>query len=418
VSVYLKNSLNGNLYYLHLKKILFIVFILLTINIGSYAAEPDTNTDISIEPYFTQSIHLKWQDDINFSQNSANENDINNSAKKIANMPLQGLIVPEAGIAVKADRNPNYSFCLDFSVDAQIYDIYNIRFAPINFNLKKAYLTYRTDFLNKFLDDGIELQIGRDELLWGPSQNLDIRAPLDSFSSIAEDLPWDMLKYSGSIKLFENQKQNNNKLLNFSRVLSIFDNNWLIGQRFEYYPDNKWRLGLTEATFINNFKNSSIIYFNPLPIPLFNYLARQIAENELIIDKPEIEKNNYHNIGFDITWYPENNLQLYTEIILYDLTVWEDIKSSLNPTNYGLTIGGYFSDIFTNKDKNTDLSIEYNHLRVTEEANVFSASLIHDITDKCQIELIGTIKNSSNIDNQLNEKLQELTLNLEIQYRF
>ena len=138
MSVYLNNNLNGNLYYSYLKIIVFIVFILLAINIVPYAAETDTNTDFSIEPYFIQSIHLKWQDDINFSQNPANENDLNNFAKEIPNMYLQGLLVPEFGIAVKANSNPNYSFCLDFSADAQIYDIYNIRFAPINFNIKKS----------------------------------------------------------------------------------------------------------------------------------------------------------------------------------------------------------------------------------------------------------------------------------------
>ena len=268
------------------------------------------------------------------------------------------------------------------------------------------------------MDDGIELQIGRDELLLGPSQNLDIRASCSSISTIAEDIPWDMLKYSGKIKLNENQNHNNKEQLSFTRIFSIFDKKWLIGQRFEYSLNKKWRLGLSEATVINKYENSSLIYLNPIPIPLCHYFAGQFLEKEQITDKLKIDKNNYHNLGFDLSWFPEKNLELYIEMILYDLPVRAELNSFLHMDKYGLAIGGYFSDIFTNKGKDTDLRIEYNKTKLREEKTLFSASLIHDISKKCQIELSGTIKNSRNIDNQVNEKLQELALSIELQYRF
>jgi hypothetical protein len=416
VSVYLRKNLNDNIYYSYLKRIVFIIFFLLTVSIVSYAAEPTNNADFSIEPYFTQSIHLKWQDDINFSQNSANEYEPNNPATEIANLQLQGLLVPELGIGIKSDNSPRSSFCLDFSIDAQVYDIYNIRFAPVNFNIKKAYLTYRIDFLNEFVDDGIELQIGRDKLVWGPSQNLDIRAYRGSFPTITGDTPWDMLKYSGKIKLNDNQSQYNKNLLNFTRIFSIFDKKWLIGQRFEYFPDQKWRLGLSEATVINKYKNSSLIYLNPLPIPLFNYFAGQLLENGLTPDKPEIEKDNYYNLGLDVTWFPSKKLQLYTEMILYNLTDGQKLNSLLNPTNYGFTLGGYVSDIFSNK--NTDLRIEYSNFEIIEQSQLFSTSLIHDINQNCQLELTGVLEYILNKDKQLNQDTRELSFIIELNYRF
>ena len=404
MSVYLINILDTNSYYSYLKKITITLLLLLSISIIPYAAELENNLNIYVEPYFIQSVHLKWLDESNISQNPVNESYLNNAFKNIGDMQLQGLLVPELGIVIKANNYPDSLFCLDLSIDAQIYDIYNINFSPLNFNVNKAYLSYKLDFLSNFLEDGINLKIGRDELFWGPSQNLDIRGSLDSLVSIIEDNSWDMLKYSGIIKISDNQKQNNNNLLNFDKIFSLFD--------------NKWRLCLSEVTVINKYENSSLIYLNPIPILLFNYFAGQFLKKEQITDNLKINKNHYHNLGFDISWAPDKKLQLYAEMIFYDLSIRKELNTFLYTHNYGLTIGGYFSDIFTNKGKNADLGIEYSHLSLIEEANVFSASLIHDLTEKCQIELKGTIENSSNIDNQVNEKLEELTLKVELQYRF
>jgi len=218
--------------------------------------------------------------------------------------------------------------------------------------------------------------------------------------------------------LNESQNHNNKEQLSFTRILSIFDKKWLVGQRFEYSLNKKWRLGLSEVTVINKYENSSLIYCNPIPIPLCHYFAGQFLEKEKITDNLKIDKNNYHNLGVDLNWFLDKNMELYTEMIFYDLPVGKKLNTCLYSANYGLAIGGYFPDIFTNKGNATDLRIEYNKTNLREEATLFLASLIHNINKKCQIELSGTIKNSRNIDNQLNEKLQELALSIELQYRF
>lgn len=44
---------------------------------------------------------------------------------------FQGLLVPELGTIIKTDLQSDICLYLDFSVSAQIYDIYNNKFAPI-----------------------------------------------------------------------------------------------------------------------------------------------------------------------------------------------------------------------------------------------------------------------------------------------
>ena len=105
----------------------------------------------SIEPYFTQSVYLKWQEEAGIRD-------------------FQGLLVPELGTTIKGDLNADISAFLDISLVAQIYDIYNIEFSPVRLNINQTYLNYNTDFSDKYLPDSFKLEFYSD----GDSYNDDI----------------------------------------------------------------------------------------------------------------------------------------------------------------------------------------------------------------------------------------------------
>jgi len=130
--------------------------MLSVINITSFAAPPinkiasnditdnESEKSWSIDPYFTQSVHLKWIEEGNIGD-------------------FQGLLIPELGTIIKSDPQSDIFLYLDFSVSAQIYDIYNIRFAPVDFNVNSAKLTYKTDYSSKYLPDILQLELCPDD---------------------------------------------------------------------------------------------------------------------------------------------------------------------------------------------------------------------------------------------------------------
>jgi hypothetical protein len=71
-------------------------------------------------------------------------------------------LVPELGTVIKGNPQSDIFLYLDFSVTAGIFDIYNIRFAPLDFNANKASLTYKTDYSSKYLPDYLKLELYSD----------------------------------------------------------------------------------------------------------------------------------------------------------------------------------------------------------------------------------------------------------------
>jgi len=248
----------------------------------------------SIEPYFTQSVYLKWIEEGNIGD-------------------FQGLLVPELGTTIKGDLNADISAFLDISLVAQIYDIYNIEFAPVRLNINQAYLNYNTDFSNKYLPDNFKLELYSD----GDSYNDDI-----------------------------------------------------------------------------------------------------------------------YNFGFEAKWSPENDLELYTEFLLYNLFSEKSYNYSNN--SYELTIGAQCFDIFdTGNNKSTNFKIEYELLKnkinfqlnqrindslsleVTYAHNFhISTSINYNINKNWQLELSGLHRNTHIDNNESSNNAREFSLITSISYRF
>lgn len=280
----------------------FALLLMLTgINMTSFAEfsadEPillsSTNSEFekswTCSPYFTQSVHLKWQEEGGIKD-------------------FQGLLVPELGTIIKNDSQSDISLYLDFSVSAQIYDIYNIQFAPTNFNINEAYLNYKTDFSNRYLPANLKCEL---------------------------------------------------------------------------YPDN-----------------------------------------------------DLFNLGMESEWFRQNNLEVYTEILLYDLFSCADDK--LPDNNCGLTIGAQWSDIFNREDdKCTNFKIEFSSidkqalLQINQKIDsdlffeityttqpLISTSLNYDIYKNWQLELSALFSNIQEIDNQPNQNIREFSLITAFIYKF
>ena len=181
---------------------LFLLVILINLNITSFAAISDNESNLFISPddeseksqifypYFTQSVHFKW----------IKEGDIGD---------FQGLLVPELGTIIKTDPQSDICLYLDFSVSAQIYDIYNIKFAPVNLNVNKAYLNYKPDFSNKHMPDNIKFEIYSDNqiIVYDDSLNLGLEGAWllsEKVKLYAEFLLYDLFSC-------QNNKFSNNK---------------------------------------------------------------------------------------------------------------------------------------------------------------------------------------------------------------
>jgi len=151
--------LHNEFYSTFLIRIFISAILLLTlpeVSINSFAAFSDnqpassdslnnkSEKNISFNPYFTQTIHLRWQEEGGIGD-------------------FQGLLVPELGTSITVDPHSDISVCLDISLVVQIFDIYNIQFSPVSLNINQAYLNYKTDFSNKYMPDSFKFELCSDD---------------------------------------------------------------------------------------------------------------------------------------------------------------------------------------------------------------------------------------------------------------
>ncbi len=302
---------------------------------------------ISVSGYLNQKLHFKGQD-------------YNPTATSSAIKIDQGLYGLEFGTVISGEIWDNAAFLADFSVDIQVFDIKNIQFSPVELNLNKAYLKFKTDASQLSISDnilvlasldGFEIpaitwQIGRDEIKWGPGYS-------GSLILSNQTQPLDMISYSGNFDL--EQLIGNWGNLHFSKLFSLLDENrLLLGQRFEYSPDTPWRIGLSETSIA--VRDCGILYFNPIPFPLSNYLTQQIYSN--FPDISEKENNINYNIGLDLQYQFNNGAKIYGEVMFDDFIFYQQVNPY--PGRYGFSIGSHIPDIMDNAK--TDLIIEYTRI--------------------------------------------------------
>jgi len=309
--------------------------------------------------YLNQSLSLVGQ-----NEKIENKQKVENQGEYKKNMKLsQGLLELQFGAQLSGELWEEIPFMIDFSLATQIYDIYNVVFAPLSFNLNEAYLKFKTNSFCLSLPDSIaniplisivdeleipeiEWQVGREKMYWGPAY---------SGSLILSDraAPLDMISYSGNFDL--EQIASALGQLQFTKFFSYLDENRLLfGQRFEYSPDTPWRVALSETAVAA--QDCGIGYFNPLPFPLVNYLIQQIYSN--FPNLSEKENNINYNIGLDGQYLFDNGVKIYGEVMFDDFIFYQ--KDNPFPGRYGFTIGNYIPNIF--EDYQSDLVLEYTRI--------------------------------------------------------
>jgi hypothetical protein len=309
--------------------------------------------------YLNQSLSLIGQ-----NEKIENKQKIENQEEHKKNIKLsQGLFELQFGAQLSGELWEELPFMIDFSLTTQVYDIYNVDFAPLSLNLNKAYLKFQTNSFRLSLPDSIaniplisivdefeipeiQWQIGREEIFWGPAH---------SGSLILSDraAPLNMISYSGNFNL--EQIADGLGQLHFTKLFSYLDENRLLfGQRFEYSPDTPWRVALSETAIAA--QDCGIGYFNPLPFPLANYLIQQIYSNFPSLS--EKENNINYNIGLDGQYLFDNGVKIYGEVMFDDFIFYQ--KDNPFPGRYGFTLGNYIPNIF--QDYQTDLVLEYTRI--------------------------------------------------------
>ncbi len=309
--------------------------------------------------YLNQSLSLVGQ-----NEKIEHQQKIENQEEHKKNIKLsQGLLELQFGAQLSGELWEELPFMIDLSLATQIYDIYNIDFAPVSLSLNKAYLKFKTNSFRLSLPDSmtnitlisvfdeleipeIQWQIGREEMYWGPAH---------SGSLILSDgaAPLDMISYSGNFDL--EQIADGLGQLHFTKLFSYLDENRLLfGQRFEYSPDTPWRVALSETSIAA--QDCGIGYFNPLPFPLINYLIQQIYSN--FPNLSEKENNINYNIGLDGQYLFDNGIKIYGEVMFDDFIFYR--RDNPFPGRYGFTLGNYIPNIF--QDYQTDLVLEYTRI--------------------------------------------------------
>ena len=188
-------------------------------------------------------------------------------------------------------------------------------------SLINAYLKFRLPWF--------ELQLGKDNLWWGPGRY--------GALLISDNAPsWDMLKLNASYGRF--------RFNSFTAILhSELGDKYLSGHRLEVLVFPRLRFGIHEVVvYANRFE---LHYLNPITIYFF---AVPVLE--------PIELNDNMLNGVDFEFIPIKNLKLYGELMVDDYQMQD-----INPHNwanlFGILSGAYYVDAFGLD--NTDLHVEY-----------------------------------------------------------
>ena len=291
---------------------------------------------------------------VNLKQNTLMKKPLNESIKT-----KQGLAETKVGLRATGSVWDDVDFYLDISADAQIYDMYNLDTALLGLHLNQGYLSWTTkagelqlpedipviSLLDEFEIPALTFQLGRDENRWGPGYQGSL--------ALSDNVAFNMLKYSGNIDLDQFGKNLGN--VNFTKLFAPLDNErFFIGQRFEYTSGGNWHIGLSETAIAS--LDCGLGYYNPIPFPLVNYLTQQVYAN--FPDLSHKENNINYNIGLDVSWIPQNDMQIYGEILFDDFIFYQ--QTNPYPGRYGLSFGTYLTDIW--EEEQTDLRLEYTRI--------------------------------------------------------
>ncbi len=123
---------------------------------------------------------------------------------------------------------------------------------------------------------------------------------------------------------------------------SVFDNRYFAGHRIDMRLHKKLRIGLFESIIFGGVgRTAELSYLNPL----LSYHVEQLNSN--------VNDNSF--LGVDFTYYPFQNSKLYGQAMIDDYQIEQSSKGDQEPNQYGLIIGGYFTNIYNSYD----LRIEY-----------------------------------------------------------
>ena len=181
----------------------------------------------------------------------------------------------------------------------------------------------------KFKLPWFDLQLGKDNLWWGPGRY--------GALLVSDNAPsWDMLKLTASYgRLHFNS---------FTAILrSELGDKYLSGHRLEALISSRLRFGIHEVVvYANRFE---LHYLNPITVYFFAVPALE-----------PVELNDNMLNGVDVEFIPVKNLKLYGELMVDDFQMQD--RNLLNWANiFGILFGAYYVDAFGLK--NTDLHAEY-----------------------------------------------------------
>lgn len=185
----------------------------------------------------------------------------------------------------------------------------------------------------KFKLPWFELQLGKDNLWWGPGH---YGALLISDNSPS----WDMLKLSASYDKFT--------FAYFTGMLrSPLGDRYISGHRLEALITPRFRLGIHEVVVYGN--RFELHYLNPVTIYFFATPALEASSDS-------INDNMLPVLDFELL--PLKNVKLYGELVVDDYQHPWDPKDVHNWANlFGVLLGIYYTNPLGLND--TDLHVEY-----------------------------------------------------------
>ena len=237
--------------------------------------------------------------------------------------------------AVMGSIRENFAFALNTPshvvIGEQEYYPYHIESAYEYSGDAKGIATINTYMKLKL--PWFELQLGKDNLWWGPGHYGSLL--------ISDNSPsWDMLKLSASYGRF--------RFDYFTGLLrSELGDRYLSGHRLEALITPRLRFGIHETVIYGN--RFELHYLNPATIYFFATPALEASSDSI---------NDNMLPGLDFEFLPMENLKLYGELVVDDYQRPWNPKDFNNWANlFGILFGAYYTDPLGFKD--TDLRAEY-----------------------------------------------------------
>jgi len=226
--------------------------------------------------------------------------------------------------ALAAQPSDNLYLYINFLVDEELEknpDYQGKKWRGFAGEMENAFMLYRKG--------AFTLQAGRFAAFWGPSrESLILSETARPMDAVSLRYKWGFIHYTFQTgKLDRTRHQTENE--------TVFENRYFSGHRLDLRLHRNFYLGLFETVIYGGpGRPMEWAYLNPF---LF-YHAYQLNENY----------NDNTFLGFDMTLYLKGNHKIYTQLLIDDFQIDNEVRGDNEPNEIGFLLGIHTARLYDN----------------------------------------------------------------------